>query len=202
MFVLSYTYHTYASLISIIWIVFTFVFPQEIVFLFSAVVMLPIIFIQFMMVYGIRLPVIKDRPFFKNYGNIYIWDMASETIEQSLMYCVLLCFFMFPSCYAMISLGNSKNKLLAFFETRCLEPKYSNKWKYIFFSMRYIQSLMLGFLFFRGFSTSINNLQNLGYMIFFVIYTAYEKLYRQTSWLLCLFTAFFIIMQYFVSLQW
>ena len=81
MFVLSYTYHTYASLISIIWIVFTFVFPQEIVFLFSAVVMLPIIFIQFMMVYGIRLPVIKDRPFFKNYGNIYIWDMASETIE-------------------------------------------------------------------------------------------------------------------------
>jgi hypothetical protein len=131
-------YHSYASLVSIVWIVFTFVFPDEIVFLFSAVVMLPIIFIQFLMVYGIRLPVIKDRPFFQNYGKIYVWDMASDIFEQSLMYCVLFCFFMFPSCYALISHGEQKNKLLAYFEKRCLEPKHSNLWKYVFFSMRYI----------------------------------------------------------------
>ena len=61
---------------------------------------------------------------------------------------------------------------------------------------------MLMFLFIRGFSSSINNLQNLGYMIFFVVYTAYENIYRKTSKLLCLFTAFFIIMQYWGSLKW
>lgn len=120
------------------------------------------------------------------------------------MYLVLLCFFMFPSCYAKISLGNERNKMLVFFERKCLENHtgFSNIWKYIFFSMRYIQAMMLAFLFIRGFSTSINNLQNLGYMIFFVIYTAYESIYRRSSKLLCLFTAAFIVMQYYGSLSW
>ena len=64
MFLFSYTYHSYASLLNIVWIVFTFVFPNEIVYLASAVAMLPIVFIQFLMVYGIRLPIIKDKKFF------------------------------------------------------------------------------------------------------------------------------------------
>jgi hypothetical protein len=39
-------------------------------------------------------------------------------------------------------------------------------------------------------------------MIFFVFYTAYENLYRKTSFLLCLFTSAFIIGQYYYSLFW
>jgi hypothetical protein len=39
-------------------------------------------------------------------------------------------------------------------------------------------------------------------MIFFVVYTAYENLYRKTSSLLCIFTAFFILAQYWFSLSW
>lgn len=68
MFMFSYTYHSYASLISIVWVAFTFVFPNELVYLFSAVVMLPIIFIQFLLVYGIRVPKVRKTAFFKEYG--------------------------------------------------------------------------------------------------------------------------------------
>jgi hypothetical protein len=46
----------------------------------------------------------------------------------------------------------------------------------------------------------MNNLKNIGYMIFFVLYTAYEDLYRRTAWVLILFNASFILTQYFFSM--
>jgi hypothetical protein len=43
-------------------------------------------------------------------------------------------------------------------------------------------------------------MRNLGFMLFFVFYTASEYLYRKTSKLLVLFISFFIIGQYYFSL--
>jgi hypothetical protein len=67
--------------------------------------------------------------------------------------------------------------------------------------MRYIQSIVLMFLFLNGI-TNINNMKNLGFMIFFVVYTAYVDIYRKTSALLILFISFFIASQYYYSLVW
>lgn len=39
-------------------------------------------------------------------------------------------------------------------------------------------------------------------MIFFVVYTAYEEIYRKTSVVLILFISFFIGVQYYYSLVW
>lgn len=48
----------------------------------------------------------------------------------------------------------------------------------------------------------LNTVQNLGFMIFFVVFTAYEKLYRRTSVLLVLFISIFIVGQYYFSLHY
>jgi hypothetical protein len=60
---------------------------------------------------------------------------------------------------------------------------------------------MLFFLFVRGFS-NLNNILNLGYLIFFAVYTAYENIYRKTSLILVLFVGQKIIGEYYYSLFW
>ena len=49
-------------------------------------------------------------------------------------------------------------------------------------------------------SGDLNRLRNLGFMLFFVVYTASEYLYRKTSKILVVFIAFFICGQYYFSL--
>lgn len=49
--------------------------------------------------------------------------------------------------------------------------------------------------------TNLKSLRNLGYMVFFVVYTAYENIYRKTSKLLILFMSFFIMVRYYTSLH-
>jgi hypothetical protein len=53
MFIFSYLYHSDASIINICWIVLTFVLSEETVFLFSSFVMIPILLLQFILIYGI-----------------------------------------------------------------------------------------------------------------------------------------------------
>jgi hypothetical protein len=103
MFLFSYLYHCDSSIINLSWVVLTFILPESTVFLFSAFVMLPVVFVQFVLIYGIRLPVVQDRPFFNKYGQIFKFDMGSEIMEQSLMYFTLLLFFMMPSCYMLVT---------------------------------------------------------------------------------------------------
>jgi hypothetical protein len=49
--------------------------------------------------------------------------------------------------------------------------------------MKYLQNVVLLILFFNGVS-DINNVKNLSFMIFFVVFTAYEKLYRKYAFIL------------------
>jgi len=49
---------------------------------------------------------------------------------------------------------------------------------------------------------NLNSVQNLSYMAFFVIYTAYEEIYRRTSLILVTFVAVIIWAQYAASLYW
>ena len=74
-------------------------------------------------------------------------------------------------------------------------------WKLLFFFLKYIQSIVLITLFVQG-SDNLNHLKNLGFMIFFVMYTASEKLYRSTSVVLTIFIAFFLFGQYYFSLNY
>jgi hypothetical protein len=110
----------------------------------------------------------------------------------------LLLFYMMISGRRIIEKDGDSNALLKFFEKRCTDARFSNLWKLLFYSLRYIQSLVLIMLFIKGMS-NINNLKNLGYMFFFIVYTAYLEAFRKTSVLLVLFNSGFIIGQYIFS---
>jgi len=60
---------------------------------------------------------------------------------------------------------------------------------------------VLATLFLNGIG-NINSVKNLGFMIFFVVYTAYEEIYRRTSNLLIIFISFFILARYYMSLNY
>lgn len=49
---------------------------------------------------------------------------------------------------------------------------------------------------------NLYTVKNLGFMVFFVVYTAYEWLYRKTGVILILFVSFFIVAQYYFSLHY
>ena len=68
-------------------------------------------------------------------------------------------------------------------------------WKFLFYVLKYIQTAVLVGIFLSG-SDNLNTFKNLGFMVFFVIFTASEQLYRQWSRILILFTSFFIFGQY------
>ena len=74
-------------------------------------------------------------------------------------------------------------------------------WKFLFFMLKNIQSLVLIVLFING-AKNFNTMEHLGYLIFFVIFTTNEALYRRTSKLLTIFVGGFILAQYGYSLVW
>jgi hypothetical protein len=73
-------------------------------------------------------------------------------------------------------------------------------WKFLFYALKYIQTFVLVGIFLNA--KNVNTLRNLGFMMFFVIYTASEYLYRHTSRIMILFTSLFIFGQYFYSLNY
>lgn len=91
--------------------------------------------------------------------------------------------------------------MISFFRKRITDPRFSNMWKLVFFGTRYIQSFGLALMFVHGLR-DLYTVQNLGFMIFFVVYTAYEELYRRTSVLLIIFISIFIVGQYYASLHY
>lgn len=127
--------------------------------------------------------------------------MKSPILEQSLYYVILLLFFMTFSALKLIYENNQNDFIIDFFANRIASTEYSVAWKFIFFMLKYIQTLVLVALFLNG-SNSLNSMRNIGFMVFFVIYTTSEYLYRTTSKLLTMFISFFILGQYYFSLNY
>ena len=64
MFILSYMYHTEVSFINVMWVLLSFILPDEFFLLLSSVVMVPILSWEFVLVYGSRIPIVCDTYFF------------------------------------------------------------------------------------------------------------------------------------------
>lgn len=78
-------------------------------------------------------------------------------------------------------------------------PNASVIYKLAYFILKYIHTVVLVILFLQG-SDNLNSARSLGFMLFFVVYTAYPETYRSTSFLLIIFISFFIVAQYQFSL--
>lgn len=119
--------------------------------------------------------------------------MKDRMWEQVLFYVTLATFITMPYCLNAIHNNKKENKLLNFFTLRIKNHKYYNTlWIAVFQFLKYIQLTLLCFLFYNGMK-NLNSIQNLAYMAFFVIYTAYEEIYRQTSKILVIFVASIIL---------
>jgi hypothetical protein len=99
---------------------------------------------------------------------------------------------MMISCFVLEYKSNDKAKIERFFAKRLSEDKYSKVWKFVFYFLKYIHTFTLFVLFIYG-CKKLNNFKNLGFMLFFCFYTAYEDLYRKTSVLLIIFISIFIV---------
>ena len=99
---MAYTYHSETGLINIGWVIISMLFTERLTFIFSIFVMLPILFLQFVLIYGGRIPLIKEKPFFVEYAGDFQWEMYLPTLEQSLMFLVIICFCMMIACVQII----------------------------------------------------------------------------------------------------
>ena len=99
---------------------------------------------------------------------------------------------MMISCYYIELKENNDEKLLDFFHRKILDSSSSNLWRRMFLWLRHIHIIALITLFAIG-SSDLNNLQNIGYAIFFVWYTAKTDSYRKSGWVLTVFVSLFIL---------
>jgi hypothetical protein len=97
---------------------------------------------------------------------------------------------MISSYVKRIDDAQRENGMLVFFRTRIIAKKLT--WVWIFLASRYVQIFVLVYFFWRGIKR-INAFNNLGYLFFFVLYTAYQDIYRHTGFILVIFVSFFIV---------
>lgn len=62
-FFIIYKYHCPLNLVHLFWLLLTFLIEDDNVFLISMYAMLPLLFWEFLFIYGIRIPVVKDTEF-------------------------------------------------------------------------------------------------------------------------------------------
>lgn len=138
MFFLVYMYHSPLSLIHISWLILTFLVSQTTIFLVSVYAMIPILSWEFVFVYGVRIPIIKDYMFMQKFGTYMKWPMEYKTEEQTFMFITLCTFFMMISGMRFLHLKVKEDHLMIFFRTRINDPRYSNNWKVLFYFLKYI----------------------------------------------------------------
>ena len=83
-----------------------------------------------------------------------------------------------------------------YFKLKLHDRVYDNNcsimWKFLFYALKSVHILVLISLFYTGYQ-NLDTFQNLGFMVFFVVYVTNDTLYRKTSKLLVVFIAFFIL---------
>jgi len=98
LFFQSYMYHKGISLFHILYTLLSFVVPIRVTMFVSVIVMLPLYTWEFVMVYGNNIPILAKSAFFIKYGSYFSWDLKIQSLEQTLYYFILTCFFMMISC--------------------------------------------------------------------------------------------------------
>ena len=160
--------------------------------------MIPVYTLEFCVVYAMRIPVVRNEQFISQFSPYFNFKYRWPVLEQLLYFSILACFYMSVSCFKLAFTHNQDEGMKSYFFKRC---KDSTVYKFLFFFLKHIQTLVLICLFING-AQNLNHFRNLGFMFFFVIYTANMELYRQTSKALVLFVAFFIVGEYFFSLEY
>ena len=124
--------------------------------------------------------------------------MKFPIFEKILYFIILGHLFLLLSCMKLVQ-DHRQETLLKNFMYRKIKEGKSIGWNFLYFFFKYVQCIVLVILFING-AGKLNNFRNLGFMIFFIVYSASEEAYRKTGNLLVIFLSYFIVAQYAFSL--
>lgn len=196
-----YMYHNSMSMFHLVWLLFSFIAPQSLVFFSAVVIMLPAYTSEFFFIYGNRIAYVRESAFFQNYGGEFNWELRYPVLEQFLYYSIMTNFFMMISAMYVCVSFDQNERLISRFVKAVQNPRGSPLWIMFFYVAKYSHSLVLFCLLVRGLH-KVDHFLNLGYILFFVVYTANEGFYRKSSRLLTVFISFFILLQFYFGLQY
>ena len=115
MILVVYMYHTPHNLINLIWIILSFVLSYKMVLLMSNVAIIPILVLEFSLIYGNNISSVKETAFFKTYGAYFNLTHKHDIIERTYLFICLLVFVMMVSCFVLVYKSEDHEKIHRFF---------------------------------------------------------------------------------------
>ena len=164
---------------------------MQLMLFLTIMLMIPVYTWEFLMVYGIRIPHIKNFSMYKEYGDIFDFKMKWLICEQFIYFFNLCLLYMCVGCFKLSFEYDQDKYLINMFSQKIKNKDTSIWWRFLFYILKNIQCIVLVMLFING-SNNLNHFRNLGFMVFFVVYTTSESLYRKTSKTLIFFITIFI----------
>ena len=165
-------YHCPHSLVNLSWIISSIVMDSRLLLLVSTVAYCPILTWEFVMIYGMRIPIVADKPFFKEMGRYFDFEMKNPPLEMTFMFVTLGLFFMMWASFKIETSKVDSNFLLHYLSKRILGNRRegtegSALWRFSFmYIIPYIQIAFTLYLFFRGIS-NINNFFTVSVLVMF-----------------------------------
>lgn len=77
----TYLYHNSLSMLHLIWVLSSFIVPQQVILFLSATIMIPVYTWEFVMIYGERIPIVNKYFFFTKYGSYFSWKLEYPITE-------------------------------------------------------------------------------------------------------------------------
>ena len=220
MFVISYTYTSFPGFFHLLWVILSFILPEEWTYLFSIIVAVPLLSLEFLVIYCSKIPVIGEAEYFGRFKGELAFEMKRPVLEQALMYVTLVVFYTMNSAL-IIKRGMPKdNALIVFFSKRVSGEGSSGIWRGLLYIAEWVHIPVLAA--FWAYGDRINTvdpagaagpdgvamplegvepgprapLKTLCYFLFLTAYAAYGQIYRRTSLLLVLFVVRSILWAY------
>jgi hypothetical protein len=114
------------------------------------VILLPVYACEFGLVYAMRIPIISNTPLISQFLPFFAFRYRWPVAEQLLYFAILACFFMSVSCFKLVFAYDQDQVLKDAFFNRCKDKNASSFYKFLFFILKHIQTLVLICLFING----------------------------------------------------
>lgn len=201
-----YMYNSKVAFYHLLWVVLSFFIPSSWFFHGSVFICLPLVCLEFSLIYISRINSYAFSKIFQVwfFGN-YEFQPVNSFWELTLMFSILILLgLMYPArqrflAYERHHKGSDMQKDLIVSK---IQDKHSSiLWNIMFICILEMHNLVIFLMLFATGSETFNLFQ-LGFMLFFVVYSASEWVYRKTSIVLPIFIGFFIMGQYWWSVSY
>jgi hypothetical protein len=224
MFTMSYTYTSFPGLLHLLWVILSFILPEEWTYIISIIVAVPLLSFEFLIIYCSKIPVIGEADYFGRFKGELAFEMKRPVLEQALMYVTLVVFYAMNSALIIKRRMPKENSLIVFFSKRVSGEGSSGIWRGLLYLVEWVHIPILAAFWAYGDRVDTVDpvgaagpdgvamplegvesgprapLKTLCYFLFFTVYAAYGQVYRKTSLLLVLFAARSILWAYLALL--